>query len=888
MKKLNYLWFALLTMLLAVSCSESDVISNDNGNEATVSFTLELPDGGPQTRAIGDGKSVNKLVYAIYEDENEVVSLGGENTVGFPQTLSLSLLKGKSYRIAFWAQNESCGAYTTTDLKNVTVNYTGVNNDESRDAFFKTTEEFKVNGNATLDVVLERPFAQLNVGVTTKDWDAAVAGGLTVKKSNVINTNAASAINLLNGEVSAVTAVTYKLADIPTEVLQVDTDGDGVKEDYKYLSMSYFLVGADKTVLENLELVFADADGKSVTLKQGLSSVPVQRNYRTNILGNLLTDDIKINITIDSEFDEADKNVTKPLVTTVEELEAALSNPIVTHITIEGTLGDDSHYTIYEVDRPVTIIGGGSIVTRTEESKAKVFGTFMVKADDVTIENLAIQNQGDLGGDQKPSPQVRGNIIVWAKNVVIKNNMITHGMGAEVGLANAIQIFSSVTDNPLSNYIIEGNTIEGFNNEARGSNSAGILIAEGYNSTVIGKEYAEIITATAADYKYLENNTFENTEIKLTHQNWADGRKVLYPILEGNIIANAYFKKNEFGNAYYSRVLVGLTLKHENKTFGDVTELKVELFNDITLLATNVQKVKLAANNSTATTFHTGQVGHPGYSWTSGAYPLKGYIPTADELPTKVVATYVLDGQTYMSETDVTVDAPLTKVVTTEAELNTALTTEDVVGITLGGDITLTEGLKIDRSVIIDGQEDNIFSFNKTVDIIADNVVLKNLEGTPTNDSSVSGTGTAKRAFVVSEVKGVIFDNVKVIAEGNYGIAGKHGAEFEVKNSIFENVGSAIFVNHGYKTEAAAGNVLRAKLTVTNNTFKNVWAGIGGTEGTDLTATGNKFISIQNGGEGFGLGVAAVVVGSSGDDANYLETNNTFFYTEGNKVNDYR
>ncbi|MGV8962700.1 MAG: DUF6562 domain-containing protein, partial [Candidatus Saccharimonadaceae bacterium] len=310
MRRLNYLCIALLTMLLVASCSENEVILNDSGNEANVSFALQLPNDGPQTRAIGDGETVNKLVFEVYDEVgNKVANLSSGNIAGFPQSVRLSLLKGKTYQIAFWAQNSACKAYGTGDLKNVTVSYAG-NNDETCDAFFKTIE-FTVDGNATMDVVLKRPFAQLNVGVTTDDWTKATAAGFTVVQSQVTINNAATSINLLTGKVAGDAVAKLNSNIIPTETLKVGTDC------YKYLSMSYFLVndgsetGAKKATIESLEFVFSNDATKSMTLTQGLTNVPVQRNYRTNILGKLLTGDIQFDISIDPIF-EGDWNQIRP------------------------------------------------------------------------------------------------------------------------------------------------------------------------------------------------------------------------------------------------------------------------------------------------------------------------------------------------------------------------------------------------------------------------------------------------------------------------------------------------------------------------------------------------------------------------------------------------
>ena len=187
-KKLFLGMFAAAGMLFATSCSNDELDVVQSGDEAQVTFSLGL-EGGIATRAISDGTGAKKLVYAVYKldaDGNPVLQkvVGSNNDSqfvdveafdgGLTETVSVTLAKGQTYQVAFWAQNPNCTAYTTTDLKNVTIDYAGLNNDETRDAFFKA-ETFTVTGNADIDVVLKRPFAQINVGVTEDDWNAAVA-----------------------------------------------------------------------------------------------------------------------------------------------------------------------------------------------------------------------------------------------------------------------------------------------------------------------------------------------------------------------------------------------------------------------------------------------------------------------------------------------------------------------------------------------------------------------------------------------------------------------------------------------------------------------------------------------------------------------------------------
>lgn len=322
-KKLFLGMFAAAGMLFATSCSNDELDVVQSGNEAQVSFSLGL-EGGIATRAISDGTGAKKLVYAVYNASGELIETIANTDVngqivdnsafdnGLTENVTITLAKGQQYTVAFWAQNPNCTAYTTTDLKNVTIDYAGLNNDETRDAFFKA-ETFTVTGNTEIDVVLKRPFAQINVGVYQTDWDAAKASGIEIEKSKVTIENAATSINLLTGEVGGEQTVEYGFDIIPAqfatpETLDVDLDKDGTKENYVYLSMSYILAndettGYAKTALEDLDFTFAPISGNNINFSEGLNAVPVQRNWRTNIIGKILTGDVRFNITIDPIYD---------------------------------------------------------------------------------------------------------------------------------------------------------------------------------------------------------------------------------------------------------------------------------------------------------------------------------------------------------------------------------------------------------------------------------------------------------------------------------------------------------------------------------------------------------------------------------------------------------
>lgn len=303
MKKIFSSIMMVAAVLFAASCTSEDLTQNESGENVKVSFSLGLE--GISTRAISDGSGVNKLAYAVFDEAGKRISgIEAKNEeVTFPATVELTLVKDKKYKVAFWAQNKACSAYSVDkEAMTVTVDYASIkeNNDEKRDAFFKTVD-VTVKGSTSIDVELKRALAQINVGVTAEDWEAAKKAGATIATSEAFIKKAASSLNVLTGKTGNLVDVEYTAAAIPAEDLVVDGNT------YKWLSMSYILVGdgsangAEQTVLDDLGFKF-NYEGGAVEFKSGLKSVPVMRNCRTNIVGTLLTGKANFNITVDNVF----------------------------------------------------------------------------------------------------------------------------------------------------------------------------------------------------------------------------------------------------------------------------------------------------------------------------------------------------------------------------------------------------------------------------------------------------------------------------------------------------------------------------------------------------------------------------------------------------------
>lgn len=304
----NFAMFAAAAMMLTTSCSNDETFEQ-LANEAQVTFSLGL-ENGMNTRAISDGSGIDYLAYAIYDKDGKEVSKRFAATE-FPFEAEVTLLTGETYTAVFWAQDQDADKiYDLNEFPTVKVKYGTANNDETRDAFFRS-ETFKVEGNANLEIVLKRPFAQLNVGVSEEEWQKAADLGKKIDQSSVQIKQAATTMNLKNGTVGDFADITYTAAVIPREALKVDIDCDGREETYKYLSMSYFLAaddtdGAYKTTLDDLKFTFIDEDGATAVFERGLENVPVQRNHRTNIIGfgeGILTGNYSVKVVLDPLYD---------------------------------------------------------------------------------------------------------------------------------------------------------------------------------------------------------------------------------------------------------------------------------------------------------------------------------------------------------------------------------------------------------------------------------------------------------------------------------------------------------------------------------------------------------------------------------------------------------
>ena len=353
MKRCFYSMMAAMALLLLSACSSDDELSQGNGNEALVSFNVELS-GGMQNKAISDGTTAKNLTVHVF-DENGTYLSELDKTVELNEkkkSVSINLVKGKTYSFLFWASvNKENSPYSFgVDGKTITVDYNDAKaNDESRDAFLGVVKNKAVEASFEENVTLKRPFAQVNF--LTDDIADAGKNGLTIDEnthSSITLSKVATTLNPFTNTVGGFTEaeVIFGEAAIPALSETVTMGSAPDAKTYNYLGTAYFLVpaegenpnaGKDQAMLNSATLKIKDINGEGLKVE----NVPVQWNYRTNIYGSLLTATGNFNVTIVPDYDGShNQEVKTKQVTTVDQVDEAIQSGATEVIVTEAPKKD--------------------------------------------------------------------------------------------------------------------------------------------------------------------------------------------------------------------------------------------------------------------------------------------------------------------------------------------------------------------------------------------------------------------------------------------------------------------------------------------------------------------------------------------------------------------
>ena len=395
MKKIFKTLSASVLMALALTACQKEEFG---GNETEGIYTFEVSADNIATKATidrdGNGTAVNRFIMEVYlaKTTGELVLLDRQvkaPTAASPKSTSfnLTLIKDQEYKVLFWADKgkdtmEDLYYKTTDNLQHVSfLDAARTGNNDALDAFSKmeviTREESKAGFSKS--VQLTRPFGQVNFITTDIPAINALTGGSAFLPTDVkVSYTTCTGFNVLTQTGTGSEAIEY--------TAPVYSAMDPATNPAKYtLSMDYMLTATSDRETRNLVKLTALANGYELTTVE-VANCPVQRNYRTNIIGKILTGDVTFNITIDPIYDGEHNNY---IASSNEDITNAISAGVTTISLTPGTyiIPDDAK------GKTLTFIGTGNpedTKIATQDDGSYEGCDYSLDGATVTFENITI------------------------------------------------------------------------------------------------------------------------------------------------------------------------------------------------------------------------------------------------------------------------------------------------------------------------------------------------------------------------------------------------------------------------------------------------------------------------------------------------------------------
>ena len=480
---------AVAVAVLTVGCAKEQ-----GTQEGPANVTFEIENPVAVTKAIGDGTTAKQLYYQVFDAAgNPIAGLPVQNKTlsSLKTTVSFQLIKDQKYNFIFWAQTPVDGYYTidgTEGLKKITADYSTHKgaNDENRDAFFAVEKDLVISGPVSKTVTLTRPLAQVNIGTLDElkaGTTTAPAIDLTGATSKVVVKDVPTVFAPLattpETMFSGASDVTFEAAAVPTEKLSVK------RVEYDYLAMNYVFAPAEGTIC-NLTAEFSLKDMAPISLSS--PATPLKCNYRTNILGKLLTSTADFIVVVDPAFagDEDEVNLTSV------KNEASLR-------ALFATGGSAKLADNIEVSKGLVVPTGKRVVldlgAKTIKATAPDVKAITVLGE-LEINGVGTVDGGEGGDNQAVLVQPGGRLVVKKGTFTVGGD--ANGLGNSCICSNGgdVQIYggtfrsekaymgkyyvlNQINNNP-GKIVVYGGKFDNYNPADGDDNLGGNFIAEGY------------------------------------------------------------------------------------------------------------------------------------------------------------------------------------------------------------------------------------------------------------------------------------------------------------------------------------------------------------------------------------------------------------------------
>lgn len=504
MNKNLFKTFAIAAMaVLAGACAKEQVGSAD-GETVEMTFNVDVPETTITTKGLSDAAKVDELVFQVFlrgaKDQNRhyIYTPVPELTQTVPvvdkkATVKVSLVKGQTYSFAFWAQAKGTGYYDTSDLRAVKMNTDKVKaNDPKMDAFYGYNDYKSVKVSYSEHITLLRALAQVNFGAKTLDRSDA----LQAKESSVTLSKVPDTFHPFWKTSEGEGSITYANNRVISDEKLVIADKTDNTE-YDYLATAYVFANKEKSILIDASATITLSNGK--TTEVAVPNAPIQVNYRTNILGDLLNFDGVWNITIDKEFkggdwiyDPVGSELKKGTAVTLTEDYSAFKSsgaiiPMnkVSSLDLNGYTFKNENGTALDVRGSLTINGSGKVLCDgpVGEAYAAVF----------------VQDSGKVVINDGYYYSKSGNSCIYVQAGHKTGRTITIGGKVEplYYRGGIVEINGGVFEADANNFVLNQNDY--IENESCFSVKGGIFV--GFNPAEVNECHGKVTSFVADGYR---------------------------------------------------------------------------------------------------------------------------------------------------------------------------------------------------------------------------------------------------------------------------------------------------------------------------------------------------------------------------------------------------
>lgn len=537
--------------VLAIACAKEPVAGVAGDGETTeVSFNVEVPGETVVTKGISDASTTDELICQVFLNDGnytpvpELTQKVAVDAATHKAKVEFSLVKGNKYAFIFWAQASGTDYYETSDLRSVKMNVNNVKaNEPKMDAFWATATQTATSTPSKNNIIMYRALAQVNFGAVLPAQGRADA--VTVTKSTISMKGVPDTFHPFLGGKSTACEGSVDITFV--ENATIDENLTVASVDYSYLATAYVFAPKSDQKLTDAKATFTMSTGKTTSIS--VPNVPIQGNYRTNILGDLLTVGATFNVKIDSEFKGVDKTYD------------AVSSSLEKGATV--TLSND--YSVAKESTGVCIaVGVTSELNLNGKNFSNVNGATANKAALQVHGKLTINGDGEVyceGGavnnaiivEQGGHLVINGGTYNVGKASSKKSNATIYVEGPDIdGRSGTVEIHggtfkAEAGEDGTTSYVLNqkdaittacftvyGGTFIGFNpanvNEAHGAITS--FVAPGYKSVKVGDtpETWEVVdaTVTVGGQAELETALSAVTNGESAYVKLADGEYTLY------------------------------------------------------------------------------------------------------------------------------------------------------------------------------------------------------------------------------------------------------------------------------------------------------------------------------------------------------------------------